>query len=102
MAKYALRIAVFLLASQESIEPLKYQLAAPGVFFTVQSGEPKSSAKDEMSLHQEFFGCGMNTECSNVVTSTNDKKSEKGEEKVQGESPSSRDGASWKKIQGNV
>ena len=102
MAKYAVRIAVFLFASHELIEPLKYQLAAPGVFFTVHSGEPESSTKDEMSLQQRFFVCGMNSECSNVATSTSDAKSETSEGKVQGESSSSRKGASWKKIQGNI
>ena len=100
MAKFAARFLAFLLASQGLIEPLKYQLAEPGVFFTVQSGEPESSTKDEMSLQQEFFECGMNSECSNVVTYTSDAKSEKNEEKVEGESSSSRKGALWKKMQG--
>ena len=101
MAMKVVRILAFLLVSQSFIEPLKCQLVAPGAFFTVQSGEAESPSKDAMSLQQEFFKCGMNSQCSDVVTSASEANSEKTEDKVQDESARSGKRTSWKKTQGN-
>ena len=102
MARVAKRTVLFLLVSQSLIEPMKCQLAGPGMFFALQSGELLSLSKDEVNIWQGFFECGMDTECSDVVTYTIDANSEKSEEgKVQEENSSGGKGASWKKMPGN-
>ena len=102
MAKVAKRTIIFLVLSQSLIEPLKCQLAVPGMFFALQSGELLSPSKDEVNIWQEFFECGMDTQCSDVATYTTDAKSEESDEsEVQEESLSGDKKASWKKMQGN-
>ena len=74
MVSKAVELLVLLLVSQCLVEPLTCQLLAPGAFFIVQSGELENPSKDETSLQQTFFECGMNSGCSNVVISASDPK----------------------------
>ena len=98
MVSKAVKLLVSLLVCQCVIEPLTCQLLVPGTFFVVQSGELESPSTDETSLQQEFFECGKNSKCSNVVMSASDPKAEKTEDRVQKEIAKSGKRVWWKKI----